>query len=265
VKSVDASATAAAPVFVRGHVLLARSTELTEPALASLLPPALHGGKERRQLSRAALLATAAALGCIRAADGTRAALPLFVACPSGHEVMTPLLQAWAELEAQGLSRGRGAALFAHAGSNVLDFLKYSTGTIVGHVARYAGLHGTNVCLTGTGASALALRRAYRLLRARRIEEAVVVCGESQRELESDDASGAGGDDDGPREVACGVHLSTKANASDAPRLVMETEANGLPRCRATYDQFEAANALANFTWALSQPDGRGRAHAVAG
>lgn len=225
----------------------------TEPALRSD-PVLAFAGSDRklRHLSRSALLAVAAAERCVPpGADVTDWAL--FVASPSGHEVAVPFLRALEELSRNAPVAVLPSAVFTSGRINVMEHLKYSTMITAGHVATHAGVRGPNGCFVGEHASFFAMRKACLLLRWGRIRRAIVVCGESRREVALA-ASGVR-----PWEMGCALSLACEGPiGSWELALDDHSRTSSTPR---VFREFEAINALTNVIWALENPDQHNAGH----
>jgi hypothetical protein len=202
---------------VSPHVFVAAHAKVT--SLADV-PWGEYGARTRdlKQMSRHMQLAVAAALRCRAIVGATADAweeLPVFVACPTGREITAPFAGAVRSLPSAERSP-LCAAVFAQGGVNILDFLKGSAGTIAGYVAKYAGARGLNASASGYGADYFALQKASLLLRHGDIAQALVVGGESLREV-------PGAPDDAP-EAGAAVLLTCRAPSPDARAFTLHQE-----------------------------------------
>lgn len=140
--------------------------------------------KARRQLSRSALLAIDSAQRLAVPLD--RRHLAVFSACATGREVALPFVFSLSEASRSAAESTNlvDRVLADQAGGHVVDYLRYSSGTLPGHVAKYAGLRGPNACFSGRAASFFALRKAVLALESGRLDYAVVVGAESLDEAQ---------------------------------------------------------------------------------
>ena len=207
----------------------------------------------RSQLSRHAVLAVVAARRCLATLPSDLLEqMAVCVACPTGAEVARPFLDAVGELAAAHPSPGPGD-VFRAAGVNVLDFVKLTSGTMAGHIAKDTGIHGPNACFTGRNAGFFALHSAANLLMAGRRTWAMVLGGES---------SIYRGPDERGAELGVALLLSLAPPPQEwRHELVMDIDREQ-PALVGRGRGLEALGALVSVAWLLEtmEPNGRLRA-----
>ena len=218
-----------------------------EPTRRSWCAPELDR-RARRELSRPAALVVAATKRCVERSIPlhARERTPLFVACPSGPEIAVPFVEhvlAFAGDDARRLSR----RVFADGAGNVLDYLRASVGNLPGHIAKHTGVRGMNACFTGAGASFMALRKAYLLLRHGVIENALVVAGESL------DAAVW------PADFGAALYLS---NHSGRARVEVDAQVRESVPVQGAH--FECCATLVSLAWAFEQAEAVPRTYSFA-
>lgn len=204
---------------------------------ACYVPASAVSPKARRQMSRSALLAVDAAERLEAPFD--RRSTALFSACPTGHEVALPFVCAVSRaLKSDADEMSLSERVFDQkAGGHVVDYLRYSAGTLPGHVAKHAGLRGDNACFAGRAASFFALRKAILAITSGRLEHVVVVGAESLDEAELS----RGASDAWPRELGVAV-LLTRADSSEGLQLGL---VEGFGESTLEFRHFEAIGHLA--------------------
>lgn len=213
------------------------------PEAGTYMPAPSIPRKARKQLSRCALFAIDAAQRLGGSFDRTNTAV--FSACSTGREVALPFVFSASEaMRADERQAGlTEQGLVMKPGGHVVDYLRYSTGTLPGHVAKYAGLRGQNACFSGRSASFFALRKAVLTLESGRLSSAVVVGAESLDEAQLARAKPG----TLPRELGVAVSLG-HSRSSRGHQLSLRSSGIGHePR----YRHFEAIGDLARLAAAI--------------